>query len=287
MSFTHDQLTENIFWIREEDTRECFPLMYLILGTEDTALLIDTGCGCGNIYHYLRSLSFMQNVKLIVVNTHNHPEQTGGNWRFSTTGSNGLAHLVEDLCAGRKNKYYTRLMDSSWHWEIQTYKVTRWLNDGDKILLGDESNLRNIVQVMWTPGHTPDSIVLWYPYANRLFVGDLFYRFDDIMFTYQYTDIRQYENSVRNILKFVQSQEVKVKYSAAKNDTDNKCLPTFKLYHRFLLAVIAGTHAGTHLRIDEAEGVRYETRDKSMKIVIGRKIVQKLNEAREKATQGQ
>ncbi|EGT30164.1 hypothetical protein CAEBREN_24390 [Caenorhabditis brenneri] len=216
MSFTHDQLTENIFWIREEDTRECFPLMYLILGTEDTALLIDTGCGCGNIYHYLRSLSFMQNVKLIVVNTHNHPEQ-----------------------------------------------------------------------VMWTPGHTPDSIVLWYPYANRLFVGDLFYRFDDIMFTYQYTDIRQYENSVRNILKFVQSQQVKVKYSAAKNDTDNKCLPTFKLYHRFLLAVIAGTHAGTHLRIDEAEGVRYETRDKSMKIVIGRKIVQKLNEAREKATQGQ
>ncbi|ULT80960.1 hypothetical protein L3Y34_011077 [Caenorhabditis briggsae] len=287
MSFTHDKLADNIYWIREEDGRECYSLMYLILGAGDTALLIDTGCGCGNIYHYLRSLSFMQNVKLIVVNTHNHPEQTGGNWRFSTTGSNGLAHLVEDLCAGRKNKYYTRLMDSSWHWEIQTYKVTRWLNDGDKILLGDESNLRNIVQVMWTPGHTPDSIVLWYPYANRLFVGDLFYRFDDIMFTYQYTDIRQYENSVRNVLKFVKSQEVTVKYSSAKNDTDNQCLPTFKLYHRFLLAVIAGTHAGTHLRIDEAEGVRYETRDKSMKIVIGRKIVQKLNEAREKANQGQ
>lgn len=78
---------------------------------------------------------------------HDQFVQTGGNWRFSTTGSNGLAHLVEDLCAGRKNKYYTRLMDSSWHWEIQTYKVTRWLNDGDKIMLGDESHLRNVVQV--------------------------------------------------------------------------------------------------------------------------------------------
>lgn len=36
MSFTHDKLADNIYWIREEDTRECFPLMYLILGTEDT-----------------------------------------------------------------------------------------------------------------------------------------------------------------------------------------------------------------------------------------------------------
>ncbi|CAI5455311.1 unnamed protein product [Caenorhabditis angaria] len=285
MSFTHNQVSHNIYWIREEDTRQCYPLMYLIIGSEDKALLIDTGCGCGNIYFYLRSLPFMENMKLIVVNTHNHPEQTGGNWRFSTTGTNGLAHLVEDLCAGRKNKYYTRLMDTSWHWDVQTYKVTRWLNDGDKILLGDEDNLKNTVQVMWTPGHTPDSIVLWYPYANRLFVGDLFYRFDDIMFCYQYTDMRQYENSVRKILKFVESQDVHVTYSSSKNDTDNICLPIFKIYHRFLLSVIAGTHVGTVLRIDEAEGVRYETRDQSMRIVIGRKIVQKLNTAREKATQ--
>lgn len=34
------------------------------------------------------------------------------------------------------------------------------------------------------PGHTPDHIILHYPIDNRLFLGDIFYRFADINFTW-------------------------------------------------------------------------------------------------------
>ncbi|PIO61814.1 metallo-beta-lactamase domain protein [Teladorsagia circumcincta] len=220
--------------------------------------MIDTGCGCGDIYAFVKQQSIIKEKKIIVVNTHNHPEQTGGNFRFSTTGKLGMAHMVEDLCASGRDKYYTQLQNSSYHWAV-----------------------------IWTPGHTPDSLVLWYAYDSRLFVGDLFYRFGDIVMTSEYTSIREYEGSLRKVLDFInkQPQPKQVRYSASKNNTDSECLPTFKHFHRFLLAVLAGTHVGAPLRIDEAEGWRFETRDKAMRIVLGRDIVKRLNQAREKAQQ--
>ncbi|VDM75179.1 unnamed protein product [Strongylus vulgaris] len=147
---------------------------------------------------------------------------------------------------------------------------------GDIMLTYEYTNIKNyeasLRKVIWTPGHTPDSLVLWYESDKRLFIGDLFYRYGDIMLTYEYTNIKNYEASLR-----------KLRYSAAKNDADNECLPTFKHFHHFILTVFAGTHIGYPLRIDEAEGWRFETRDKAMKIILGRDIVTRLNQAREKA----
>ncbi|XGW31870.1 hypothetical protein V3C99_010216 [Haemonchus contortus] len=286
MTFQLGQVSARVWSILEQDSRECFPLSYLIIG-DDKVLIIDTGCGCGDIYAFVKQQSMIKEKKIIVVNTHNHPEQTGGNFRFSTTGKLGMAHMVEDLCASGRDKYYTQLRNSNWHWEINTYKVTRWLSDGDTILLGNPVETHNVVKVIWSPGHTPDSLVLWYASDNRLFVGDLFYRFEDIMMTSEYTSIREYEQSLRTVLSFIneQPQPKQIRYSASKSDTDSECLPTFKHFHRFLLGILAGTHVGTPLRIDEAEGFRFETRDKAMRIVISREIVRRLNQAREKAQQ--
>ncbi|PIO66580.1 hypothetical protein TELCIR_11703 [Teladorsagia circumcincta] len=66
----------------------------------------------------------------------------------------------------------------------------------------------------------------------------------------EYTSIRDYEGSLRKVLDFVnkQPQPKQVRYSASKSDTDSECLPTFKHFHRFLLAVLAGTHVGAPLR---------------------------------------
>ncbi|KHJ84399.1 hypothetical protein OESDEN_15889, partial [Oesophagostomum dentatum] len=143
------------------------------------------------------------------------------------------------------------------------------------------------LQVLLTPGHTPDSLVLWYASDNRLFIGDLFYRYSDIMLSYEYTNIKAYEASLRKVIDFVMKhpEPKKLCYSAAKNDVDNECLPWFKHYHHFILTVLAGTHAGLPLRIDEADGWRFETRDKAMKIILSKDIVMRLNQAREKAQQ--
>ncbi|VDM64166.1 unnamed protein product [Angiostrongylus costaricensis] len=123
MTFQSTQISDSVWTILEEDIRGCFPISYLIIGDEKEyaflALLIDTGCGNGNVYHYIKMQNIIRKKMLIVVNTHNHPEQTGGNFHFSTTGRDGLAHLVEDLCASGNDKYYTKLMNSNWHWEVK------------------------------------------------------------------------------------------------------------------------------------------------------------------------
>lgn len=95
--------------------------------------------------------------------------------------------------------------DNIIHCKVKTYKVTHWLKERDKILLGPKENLRNVsvvvsksakyffsinynyfqvVHTLWMPGHTPDHIILHYPIDNRLFLGDIFYRFADINFTW-------------------------------------------------------------------------------------------------------
>lgn len=283
MTFQLGQVSPRVWSILEEATRGSCPLSYLVVGDEKV-LMIDTGGGRGDIHAFVKAQSITNGKKIIVVNTHNHPEQTGGNFLFSTTGRHGISHMVEDLCASGRDPYYTQLLNSSYQWDTNTYKITKWLADGATIMLGNPAEAHNVVEVMWTPGHTPDSLVLWYASDMRLFTGDLFYRFDDILMAYEFSDIKQYEASLRKVLNFVSRQPhpKQVRYSASKNDIDFECLPTFKHFHRFLLGVLAGTHIGSPLRIDVAEGWRFETRDKAMRIVLGRDIVQKLNQAREK-----
>jgi glyoxylase-like metal-dependent hydrolase (beta-lactamase superfamily II) len=55
-------------------------------------------------------------------------------------------------------------------WRIYPFNVTNWLKDGDTIELG-----RRSLEVIHTPGHSPDSICLL-DRENKLFwTGDSFY----------------------------------------------------------------------------------------------------------------
>ncbi|CAJ0583243.1 unnamed protein product, partial [Mesorhabditis spiculigera] len=266
--FKLDLLSKNVWAITELDDRNYFPINYLIVGTEK-ALLIDTGCGFSNIYLYVKRL-----------------DQTGGNWRFSTTGKYGLAQRVEALAASARNKNYTRLMDSTHQWETKTYKVTRWIEDKEEIFLGDHRLPENRVQVLWTPGHTPDSITLWYDHGGRFFIGDLFNRFEDIKFVYEHCNVRQAEASIRRMLEFVKNKRPReLRYSPCRSENDGACWPSFKHYHKFFMGILAGSQPGTALRIDDEEGWRFESRDKSIKVVLSRDIFQKLMEARKQLQQ--
>jgi glyoxylase-like metal-dependent hydrolase (beta-lactamase superfamily II) len=58
---------------------------------------------------------------------------------------------------------------------VRDFKVTRWLHDGDVIHLDDEDkgNPSKVLQVLFTPGHTLDSISLFHYGERRLFLADL------------------------------------------------------------------------------------------------------------------
>lgn len=149
----------------------------LILG-EDKAILVDTGCGIGNIREAVEEVT---DLPVMVLNTHAHNDHIAQNHLFdeiamldhpwSLEAQKGLplsemAHLVAD---GMLWKPLPEGFDKE-NYVVPGFKVTKWLKDGDIIDLGNRT-----LEVLHTPGHTPDSICLLDREDKLFFTGDMFY----------------------------------------------------------------------------------------------------------------
>jgi glyoxylase-like metal-dependent hydrolase (beta-lactamase superfamily II) len=152
-------------------------ISYLIVGGEK-ALLFDTGLGIGNMRALVTSLT---DLPIIVVNSHTHYDHIGGNHQFAT-----IAALDVDFArrnaAGIRHDAVAYAVADGWiagtppaafdpaRYRIEPFQITLALRDGDQIDIGGR-----IVEVIATPGHSPDSLCL-IDRANRLlFTGDTFY----------------------------------------------------------------------------------------------------------------
>jgi len=171
------KLTDTVYAIYEDGQFEEV-ISYLVLGKEKAAL-IDTGNGIGDIKKLVEGLT---DLPVMVVNTHTHGDHIGGNHQFSE-----VLAFESDFSKDRADNGQTREEmghyldgDMVWKpfpdyfdaetWRIHPFEVTRWLKDGDKIDLGGRA-----LEVVYTPGHSPDSICL-IDKENKLFwTGDSFY----------------------------------------------------------------------------------------------------------------
>lgn len=174
-------------------------ISYLVLGS-NRALLFDTGMGISNIRKLVEGLT---SLPISVVNSHTHNDHVGDNWRFddiygmdtdftraNAKGSQKDAQAEiapEEICgelpAGFKPQEYAT---KPWH-------ITHWLHDGDKIALGGRT-----LQVIATPGHTPDSIALLDQTNGLLFTGDTFYPGPIFLYRPE-TDLDAYVASVKKL----------------------------------------------------------------------------------------
>jgi glyoxylase-like metal-dependent hydrolase (beta-lactamase superfamily II) len=153
-------------------------ISYLAVGN-GRAALIDTGCGIGNVK--LLPEEFTQ-LPVMVVNTHSHYDHVAQNYLFDKiamfdapsarqVAENGYskAEMAHLLMEGMLSKALPRDFNSeSYH--VPPFTVTSWLKDGANIDLGG----RNL-EVIHTPGHSPDSICLLDRKAKLLWTGDTFY----------------------------------------------------------------------------------------------------------------
>lgn len=59
--------------------------------------------------------------------------------------------------------------------KIEPFTVDRWLSDGDVIALDHVTDPANnhVLNVLAIPGHTPDSIALYFGPDKRMFIGDI------------------------------------------------------------------------------------------------------------------
>jgi glyoxylase-like metal-dependent hydrolase (beta-lactamase superfamily II) len=183
-------------------------ISYLILG-QTKALLFDTGMGIGDIQHVTTELT---RLPIVVLNSHTHVDHVGGNWAFNTIlamdtdftranarGSREAAQaeiapgeICGDLPKGfNPQAYLTR------PWKITAYK-----HDGDRIDLGGRS-----LEIVATPGHTPDAVCLFDRHAGLLFTGDTYYP-GPIWLHAPETDLEAYGTSIKRLASLVPSVKI-------------------------------------------------------------------------------
>ncbi|HLN22286.1 MAG TPA: MBL fold metallo-hydrolase [Bacteroidales bacterium] len=142
--------------------------MYLVEG-RDSALLIDTGLGSADIASLAGSLT---NKPLIVLNTHAHPDHSGGNYQFEK-----IYIHPEDIEAARtynpSSGGNTSARQGSKPPENELFKGKPF---DTKILPLDDGRIFDLggrrIQVIYAPGHTPGEICLLDIDNKVLFTGD-------------------------------------------------------------------------------------------------------------------
>lgn len=153
-------------------------LMYLVAGTE-RAVLIDTGTGIGRLDEVVAQLT---DLPVEVINTHEHYDHVGGNYRFANTAAFDDPAALKRLADGRTAESMARYKTDEYvirpypdgfdvaAWHIPSTVPTRLLHDGDFIDLGGR-----VLEVIHIPGHSPGSIALLDRDNRVLFTGDHFF----------------------------------------------------------------------------------------------------------------
>ncbi|HSA94156.1 MAG TPA: MBL fold metallo-hydrolase [Terriglobales bacterium] len=180
-------------------------ISYLIVGSK-RALLFDTGLGVGRISHVARKLT---KLPVTVLNSHTHFDHTGGNAEFRDilgmdtaytrrSAEGGLDPFARDLLAperlcGQPPKGVRGPVPT------RAFHITRFIHDGEQIDLGGRT-----LEVVATPGHTPDSLCLLDRKNRLLLTGDTFYLGPIYLFTEE-TDFAAYAKSVERLAALVPS----------------------------------------------------------------------------------
>ncbi len=170
------QITPNLFVFYEPRHFEETAVSLLIGG--EKAVLIDTGCGIGDLRKAVRAVTAKP---IMVVNTHTHPDHLGANEQFDEVAmfdhpvtrraaESGVPQpvlekeiLAEHLVTGP----WPRGFDPQGR-SLPPISVNRWLKNGERVELGDRELL-----VIPTPGEAPDHICLLDKTDRILFCGDI------------------------------------------------------------------------------------------------------------------
>ncbi len=156
-----------IKWIEE---RGYDSNIYLL--QEKKNVLIDAGTG-KNFERVKREIegigTELENID-ILVNTHPHYDHVGGDRQIIEASDCELlasGYTADVLEAGDEDK----TLASSFGAKLEPLKVSRRLQEDDKISLGETS-----LRVITTPGHSPGDIVLYEESENILFSGDTVFK---------------------------------------------------------------------------------------------------------------
>jgi len=174
-------------------------ISYLIVGSKQ-AVLFDTGMGISDIRKVTTKLTSRP---VVVLNSHTHDDHVGGNWQFTfvygmdtdftrknAKGSreDAQAEIAPDQLCGDLPKGFNPKTYATKPW-----RISHFIRDGFKVNLGGRT-----LEVLSTPGHTPDAISLLDRANGLLFTGDTYYPAPIWLFRPE-TDFNAYAASVKRL----------------------------------------------------------------------------------------
>eukprot|EP01037_Dinobryon_pediforme_P007960 gene7960-8034_t len=177
---------------------------YLIVG-KDKALLFDTGMGLDSISPLVKELT---KLPIVVLNSHTHPDHIGGNYEFNdvlamntaysrTHAANGYRHDDVKWEVSPASFCLASLPNTDTaNYHIRPFRVAHYISGGYVIDLGERK-----LQVIATPGHTPDAICLYDKRAGYFWCGDSFYE-GPILLSSDGTDLKAYKKSINMMAGF-------------------------------------------------------------------------------------
>eukprot|EP01105_Mastigella_eilhardi_P012705 TRINITY_DN2903_c0_g1_i1.p1 TRINITY_DN2903_c0_g1~~TRINITY_DN2903_c0_g1_i1.p1 ORF type:complete len:411 (-),score=122.61 TRINITY_DN2903_c0_g1_i1:69-1301(-) len=215
-AFVAERLSERVWKVVEDDPFGQYPFMYVVVG-EDKVVLIDTGTGHGGDYRgFVTERMNTRRLPYLVVNTHIHFDHVGGNHQFIPDEVHDPPSL--GICMGGNNRGFSQNMEINSlviahpGARLLPFEVNRWLADGELIYLDDShTDPQLALCVIYTPGHTPDSLSLYAPFDNRLFIGDFIYPFTVVHIDCLGGNASAYRQTLRKLCDFL--------FSAGPNNT--------------------------------------------------------------------
>ena len=183
-------------------------ISYLIVGQKQ-ALLFDTGMGIADIH---KIVSRLTSRPVVVLNSHTHDDHVGGNWQFNFvfgmdtpfTRENAKGSTADaqaeiapgEICGDLPKRFDPKAYKTKpWH-------ISAFIHDGFRIKLGGRT-----VEVIATPGHTPDAIALIDRGNKLIFTGDTYYPAPIWLYRAE-TDLPAYEKSIARLAAL--APEVKI-----------------------------------------------------------------------------
>jgi glyoxylase-like metal-dependent hydrolase (beta-lactamase superfamily II) len=192
------KVTPSTFAIYEPHQSE-ETISYLIVG-ERKALLFDTGMGIGDLR---KTTSKLTRLPIVVLNSHTHNDHVGDNWQFETiygintdftranargSRDDAQAEIAPGEICGKLPPHFDRTA-----YVTKPWKITSYVANGDRIDLGGRT-----LEVIATPGHTPDAISLLDRANKLLFTGDTYYPATIWLYRPE-TDLNAYAASIQHL----------------------------------------------------------------------------------------
>ena len=169
---------------------------YLILG-DDRAILFDAGAGLRRILPVINSLT---DKPLTFIPSHFHYDHLGDGLPFDNIAIVDLPHISNRRIDGQLTLQWHEHLGAIEGYTTPTFKVSEWLQPGGDIDLGNRK-----LEVIYTPGHTNDSISLYDPVAGFLFSGDFVYQGDLYAFLPN-SSLGEYIQGSDNLLGYISAQ---------------------------------------------------------------------------------